>query len=381
MQTRSLVLISAVLSLLSIRSFAQQIQMPDLQSTQSATSNVFEQCWQLQHSETDVSLRGICAVDKSVCWVSGTQGNVLRTIDGGLSWTPVGPADCAQIDFRDIHAWDADNAIILSAGDPDRLYRTSDGGKNWAVVFEHPNSTAFFDGFTWDREGDTGWLMGDPVNQSLTIAQSSDRGQSWFLNQQIKDLPIPEGVAGFAASGTNLCTVNSDKIVIGLGGGLDHGERRSPTFCVSHDAGNSWQLVDSPIRTGGTAGVFSVTCVDEMTGRMVAVGGDFQRPDDRVGNIAVSNDFGLTWQNISANVPHGFRSAVAFYQSPSSDAEQRGRVILVTVGPNGTDVSDDNGFSWLTVSSTGFHAICFVPSTSVGWACGSDGRIAKWHRP
>lgn len=381
MKTKSLILMLLMLNVPATAAYAQQIQVPDGQSQQPASSNFSKQCWEVQHSKIGISFRAIHAVDQSVCWVSGSEGQVLRTIDGGLTWTFVGPAGCEQMDFRDIHAWDEETAIIMSAGDPDRLYKTCDGGKNWVVVFEHTNSAAFLDGFAWDRTGETGWLMGDPVDKCLLIAQSKDRGQSWIPNTAIRNLEIPDGIAGFAASGTNLCTVDSERIVIGLGGGVDQRERRSPTFCVSHDAGKSWHLVNSPMRSGGTAGVFSVTCVDENTGRLVAVGGDFEKPDETTGNIAVSNDFGLTWQRISDDVPAGFRSAVAHYETASSRDDDMERVVLVTVGPNGTDISYDQGSSWRVVSANGFHALSFVPSTSVGWACGSDGRIARWRQP
>ena len=42
--------------------------------------------WTIQNSNTTADLRGIHAVDGKVAWASGTNGTVLRTVDGGANW-------------------------------------------------------------------------------------------------------------------------------------------------------------------------------------------------------------------------------------------------------------------------------------------------------
>ena len=69
---------------------------------------------------------------------------------------------------------------------------------------------------------------------------------------------------------------------------------------------------------------------------LVAVGGDYRRPDDVAGTAARSDDGGEHWM-ASAVPPHGYRSAVAY------DA---GTFVWISVGPNGTDVSTDDGRNW-----------------------------------
>ena len=43
------------------------------------------------------SLRGLSAIDDRVAWASGSNGAVLRTINGGATWTPVAVPDSAGI--------------------------------------------------------------------------------------------------------------------------------------------------------------------------------------------------------------------------------------------------------------------------------------------
>src|ERR1051325_124142 len=82
--------------------------------------------WQLQNVATKASLRGLCAVNAKVVWASGTKGTFLRTTDGGATWQVGAVPGAEQLDFRDVEAFDADNAFLLSIGNgaSSRIYQT-----------------------------------------------------------------------------------------------------------------------------------------------------------------------------------------------------------------------------------------------------------------
>src|SRR5438477_10697578 len=71
---------------------------------------------QAQNSGTDAQLRGISAVSPKIAWASGTKGTVLRTEDGGQTWKNVSVAGAEALDFRDVQAFDAQAAFVLSIG-------------------------------------------------------------------------------------------------------------------------------------------------------------------------------------------------------------------------------------------------------------------------
>ena len=74
----------------------------------------------MQESGTTASLRGIHSVDGKIAWASGTEGTVLRTLDGGAHWqkcaVPDGATDGATLDFRGVQAFDAETAIVMASG-------------------------------------------------------------------------------------------------------------------------------------------------------------------------------------------------------------------------------------------------------------------------
>lgn len=325
--------------------------------------------WDRLQSGKSVSFRGICAISAQVCWVSGSQGTVLLTKDGGQQWESVGPPDCAELDFRDIHAWDENNALVMSSGETDRLYRTSDGGTSWKLVFEHPNREAFFDGISF-ANSDLGWLMGDPLEGNLLILETKDSGWTWEPLPQQRLPEVQSGEAGFAASGTNLVAFSPDGLAIGLGGARPGEQFPTSRIVQTVNRGGTWTAQTIPLPRGESSGLFSLVQIDHQ--HWVAVGGDYQQPDQTAGTVVWSNNAGQTWHAVTQNPPSGYRSAVAIRHLPSGSSE------LIAVGPNGTDRSLDMGRSWSRISSEGFHTLDFTPDGKAGWAAGSDGRIARW---
>ncbi|MGC2448526.1 MAG: YCF48-related protein, partial [Candidatus Sulfotelmatobacter sp.] len=98
-------------------------------------------------SHTQESLRGVSAVSRKIAWASGTHGTFLRTVDGGVTWTPAQAPDATALDFRGVVASSADEAFLMSAGpaDQSRIYHTSDGGQHWQLQFTNENPKGFFD--------------------------------------------------------------------------------------------------------------------------------------------------------------------------------------------------------------------------------------------
>src|SRR4051794_23224055 len=73
--------------------------------------------WTARDTGTDARLRGLAPVSHTAAWVAGSGGTVLRTTDAGRSWHAVAPPGTAELEFRDIEAFDARHAVALSIGE------------------------------------------------------------------------------------------------------------------------------------------------------------------------------------------------------------------------------------------------------------------------
>src|SRR5262249_10160226 len=103
--------------------------------------------WLKQSSGTTARLRGVSAVSLTVAWASGADGVYLKTTDGGATWRSATVPGAEALDFRDVEAFDADTAYLLSIGEGEhsRIYKTIDGGEHWRLQFTNSNPKAFFD--------------------------------------------------------------------------------------------------------------------------------------------------------------------------------------------------------------------------------------------
>lgn len=328
--------------------------------------------WQIQNSGTTADLRGIDNVGGGVAWASGTNGTVLRTEDGGYLWQACAmPPGAKHLDFRGIQAFDANTAIVMSSGKGDlsRLYKTTDGCQSWKLVFTNPDKDGFWDAVQMeppDPDQHYAIILGDPVDGSLVIEWSNDSGDTWHRVDHPTALPREEA---FAASNSALFVDWQDGFFL-FGTGGPRGARvftNWPSYEIWHR--HSVRVFGS----GSSKGIFSIASKSlAQPYNATAVGGDFRKPEESSATAAWSADGGEHWAAASTP-PHGFRSAVAY------DAASK---TWITVGPNGTDISTDDGKNWHAVHPDA--ALHEAPDADRNWnalslpfVVGPHGRIGK----
>lgn len=314
--------------------------------------------WTMQTSGVAVRLRGVSAVNEQVAWASGAGATVLRTADGGTTWQTLHVTDEA-LDFRDVDAVDVQTAYVLSIGNgaASRIYKTTDAGKSWQLQFKNDDAKAFLDAMTfWDANH--GIVFGDSVDLKFYVLMTADGGRTW-TRVPTENLPPAQGNEGaFAASGTNVAVFGKTHAWIGTGAAAKSRVLRTA------DGGRTWQIADTPLASGGSTGIFSIAFRDEVHG--VVAGGDYQKEQAAVDNLAVTNDGGVTWKLVKGL--SGFRSVVAYVP---------GSKTLVALGPAGGDYSTDDGQTWTAITGPGFDTLSFVRGKSIGWAAGDKGKLGR----
>ncbi len=361
-------------------SAAQVIPVPSSGSSPSTVWNP----WDAEHSGTDQPLRGIHAVGNGVAWASGARGTVLRTEDSGYVWQRCAMPDGAdKLDFRSIWAWDAQTAIVMSSGpgDQSRLYKTTDGCAHWTALATNTDKDGFWDGLVFS-DNKNGYLLGDPVNGHFTLLRTEDGGVHW-KSLTSKDLDLNgQKLGAFAASNQAMVVTDpvlGDVTVPWFGtsgmsggqhpyvysGGLDCGmtmAHRNPERCLSQ----FWTFSKDEVPMAGASdsqGIFALGLHKDQSGNWhsVAVGGDYSAPDKSQGTAARRDPKTGKW-SAATKMPQGYRSSVEW------DAANNA---WIAVGPNGTDVSYDDGQSWSAIGNDGYNAI------SLPWVVGPQGHIAK----
>lgn len=302
------------------------------------------------------SLRGLYAIDQSVCWVSGSEGTVMRTTDAGATWKNVSPNGYDNLQFRDIHAFGKDTAIILSAGLPAVICKTVDGGKTWNEVFRNENEGVFFDAMDfWNNQ--TGMAFSDAPEDQLLIIITRDGGNSWTVLPPESLPKVLPHQGGFAASGTCIKTFGKSSALIGLGG-------PEATVLLTNDFGKSWTKTTAPLDFGEPSkGIFSIDMLNENFG--FCVGGDYRADSLTYQNMAITNDGGKTWKAYVNPVTTGL------YKSCINVINQND---IVATSRTGIVYTRNAGKDWQVLEGS-FYSIFTVKGVS--WLSGPEGTVAR----
>ena len=350
--------------LLSILSILLSYAHATTNDTHSA--NTSSCAWQLQHQiKGKTSLRASAIKGDSI-WVSGTKNSVFVSQNRGITWRDISvmPTDnLPDTDFRDIALFNSNTAIVMGVGSgaESRLYKTSDGGTNWSLLYQNSDKEGFFDAIAfWDEQN--GLLMGDPVDGYYLVKRTTDGGKTW-RRISINNLPLMnENEGAFAASGNTLIVGKQGKAWLTTGG-------FSASVYVSTDFGESWSRQAVPLydvtETSGGYGLALNT-----NEQVFVVGGNYKDRNSRYANMATFAQ--NKWHQVSTG-QNGLRTAMTCQKAT-----------CITTGKNASDISFDNGLTWEALSNQnysehnkGFYTLASDKGLFI--AAGADGKVALFN--
>lgn len=316
----------------------------------------------------------------------GALTGILRTTDGGASWTQLGATDLANANISGVGP--RGNTILVSAnslaGSAPGMYRSTDGGASFQNI----------SGLNGLGNGQVFDLVGDPGNQSrfyasvgsVGVYRTDDTGASW---NNVTDAAI---AAVLNAGTTNVefavhdnSGAGTNAVFVGI---VNNGQVAG--FFRSPDQGATWTAMDIPqtneggnpfglqprFKPGGQGAVHFSMLADPGDANAVYVGGDRQpRPgpdgiegnnDDAWPNSLGANDFSgrlfrgdasvaptggvpspqwehMTHSDSVAAIPGG---GTASGSSPHADSRE------MVLNANGDIVEGDDGGIYLRTSRT-----------------------------
>ena len=324
--------------------------------------------WTKVDVPTTASLRGLSVINQNVVWASGTGGTVIKTIDGGKSWSVIAVPGAEKLDFRGLHAFDDMNALIMSSGPAEqgqaRLFRTQDGGQSWQQVFEEKRPGIFFDAIAfWDSRH--GIVLSDPIDGHFALFRTEDGGANW---KQIPPAALPPSLSNegaFAASNSCLTVQGEQNVWFATGGA------KVARVFRSNDRGKSWSVAETPMHpVNASSGIFSLVFYAPKHG--IAVGGDYAHPErSDLPNVMLTSDNGASWQLGTPTNPIGvYLSSVIVIWHPGKDS-------TVAAGLGGAMISD-GGSPWTRESDENLNSVATSGGHSpIVWAVGAKGVVMR----
>jgi len=316
--------------------------------------------------------------NKNIWYVAVGSGGVWKTINSGVTWTPVFDSQpvysigCVSIDPNN------PNTVWVGTGEDvggrhvgigDGVYKSMDGGKNWknmglkssehiARIIIHPeNSDIVYvaaQGPLWKKGGERG------------IYKSNDGGENWkrVLGDDewtgVTDLVVDPCDPDWMYAAT---WQRHRNIAAYLGGGPGSGIHRS------QDGGETWEKLSEGIPTSNLGKIGLAVSPQDPDVVYAAI-----ELDRRTGGVFMSTDRGTTWAKQSNTVsgatgPH-------YYQELFASPHAEGRLYLMDVR---IQVSDDHGKTFRRLSESkkhsDNHAIAFRGDDPAYLLIGTDGGI------
>lgn len=240
-------------------------------------------------SGTKNDLLGINMFSSGIGYVSGKNGVILKTLNGGVNW--FAQTSGTGNDLKGIYVLDKDSAVTV--GSVGTILRTKDKGISWSSVtsgtVQDLNSVYF-------PRKDTGYVCGN----GGIILKTIDGGINWSLQS--------------TGTSNNLFCIN----FIGRDTGVVVGQ--NGTILQTINGGTSWSLKVSPVTT-------DLMGLDFKDSKAMAVGA--------FGKIIRTLNYGNTWDTVSSPTSLSLNSIVWCQQK-----------IAYAVGQNGVSLRF-NGTSWV----------------------------------
>jgi photosystem II stability/assembly factor-like uncharacterized protein len=307
-------------------------------------------------AQKGVSIRAMSVPSEKVIWASGSKGMVAKSTNEGLSFEWLQVKGYEKRDFRAMHAWNDQEAIIVAVAAPAIILKTLDGGASWNKVYENADTSMFLDALNFS-DVNNGTVIGDPIDGKLFILTTNNKGASWvkMSNDYFKS-DLNNGEAFFASSNSNLIHIGKELLFVT--GGLS-------SRLWKNGVAEALPLLQGTSSTGANS-----IAISPNGKNIVIVGGDFANDKLATQNIvgyqkSLSNKQ-INWEPLTLANPNGYKSCIEFIDNKR----------LITCGTSGVDLSKDKGASWKKISELSFHIVKKHPTKSAVYLAGGGGRIS-----
>jgi photosystem II stability/assembly factor-like uncharacterized protein len=304
----------------------------------------------------------------TVVWIAGGTTNspkVMRTTDGGNTFVNVTGNMTATPELWCVWGADQNTAYVGDGGSGGgsggnaKVWKTTNGGVTWSVIFTTGGSTGFMNDIVFSRTSpNAGYMESDPTSGlggPFWVQKTTDGGSTWTL------LSAP-GAPGEATAQNCMAVIDDQLVAFGLGS--------SPPARIRYttNGGITWNLASISGIQGGFVSGLAV-----RSDKQVWICGTGDNAGGSLPNIGRSTDGGVTWSVV--NTGGGITGYCTMKWVYSTN-------VCFLMGSNGIGRSTDAGLTWTSetipnVSLLMNFDVYFSSSTVYGYAIASDGTCIK----
>ena len=328
--------------------------------------------WKLVNPSDQVfHFRGVHMVDSQVGFAAGEQGVVIKTDDGGVTWTEI-EQNVTTADLLGLYFVDSNTGVVV--GREGTVLRTTDGGATWNIqVIPGASGVDLQDVCFADSQ--RGVAVGGSEARLFTedfidyepgkIFLTFDGGQTWSPAGEIP--AVLHSLNGVAMTGYT---------GVAVGGSVFHSVfhgtyARSSIIIKTTDGGHTWTLQDNPYNAYGEVTsvgrnfpFYDVDLFDEQHG--IAVGGFAMPP--------LYTQDGITWQKAGRD-----DCRLPWYSGTSFADANTAAIVGETCSTAGIGRSTDAGQMWNLVNYGAYpslRAVSFA-NANLGVAVGRYSTIVR----
>jgi len=299
--------------------------------------------WTKQHFQISETLSDVRFIDASNVWVVGSSGALYRSSNGGSSWISV-PSGTTKA----LYAVGGSGNVLCAVGFDGKIIRSSDGGNTWSSPIAE-NRLRFYEDIHF-----TNATSAVIVGSGSGMLRTTDAGVTWnsisLGTSWIKEVSFANSLKGWAVGITATYISITDDVFYGISTNI---QGKRSTIWKTTDGGQTWGVGVLPTTTW----LDGVHFVDTTTGWVVGENG----------LILKTTDGGTNWTTQASGTPARL-NAVCFFDN------QKG----IVVGPSGMILRTTNGGSVWSLAPSGttnnLNSVALY-SQQIGIAVGEGGTI------
>ncbi len=303
---------------------------------------------------------GINVVDNNTVWAISFYDQLIRTTNGGASWTVLNinnPSFTSDYYIRSLFALDANTAWIVATDFQSvsnnnyvsKVFKTTNGGQTWSHQSTAYPNTPSWSHFIYFFDANNGVTGGNANGGYFEIYTTSNGGANWT---RVPSTNLPPPTQNDASDYA---------IHFKAGNTVWFGAKQMRVF-KSIDQGLTWTVSNTgfPILAQGYNEVEAIAFTDQNNG-LVAVGSDLRRTIDGGNTWTSVNYTGPFFDTDLKAVPgttNTFVSVNSFANNP------------------GSSYTADGGNTWISLENTILHNNVTFLDRHTGWSSG----LGKMHK-